>query len=89
MTDKARLHQLVEELPEGRAAAAERFLQVLATEDEAEGMTPEDRAWLDADLSRLSEHEPYDWGPEGPPRGKPIRYVAGMGLVIIEDSDNE
>jgi DNA-binding XRE family transcriptional regulator len=47
-----------------------------------EPMTPEDRAWLETDLSRLSDFEPYDWGPEGPPAGQPIRYVPGLGAVI-------
>jgi predicted DNA-binding protein len=37
-----------------------------AMEAHAEGMTPEDLAWLDADLSRLGEVEPYDFGEANP-----------------------
>jgi len=47
--------------------------------------TTEDRAWLDTDLSRLGEIEPYDWGPDGPPPGRPLRYVPGRGLVTDGD----
>ena len=44
--------------------------------------TDEDRAWLEADLSRLGEFEPYEWGPSGPPQGRVVRFVPGQGLVI-------
>jgi hypothetical protein len=26
--------------------------------------------------------DPYDWGPDGIPEGKPIRYVPGQGFVV-------
>lgn len=39
----------------------------------------EDQAWLEADLGELP---PYDWGPEGPPKGKPVRYKPGVGLIV-------
>jgi hypothetical protein len=47
-----------------------------------EPMTDADRAWLESDLSRLGEVEPYDWGPSGPPVGKSLRYVPGSGVVV-------
>lgn len=28
--------------------------------------------------------DPYDWGPEGIPEGKPFRYVPGKGYVFEE-----
>lgn len=80
MTTKERLHQLVDQLPETATVEAERFLESLAAGEE--GLTAEDRAWLDSDLSHLGEYEPYDWGPEGPPAMKPIRYVRGRGFVV-------
>lgn len=49
---------------------------------EGNGLSAEDRAWLDPDLSRLSEFEAYDWGPEGVPAGQPIRFVPGRGFVV-------
>jgi len=26
--------------------------------------------------------DPYDWGPEGVPKGKPLHYVPGRGFVL-------
>ncbi len=52
-------------------------------------MDDETRAWMDADLSRLGEHEPYDWGPDGPPKGKPIRYEPGVGFVVVGGKDKD
>lgn len=46
---------------------------------------PEDRVWLEADGSGLGEVEPYDWGPLGIPKGKPIRYIPGVGPVIASE----
>lgn len=43
-------------------------------------MDEESRAWLEADLG--GDLPPYDWGKEGPPKGEPVRYVPGVGLVI-------
>lgn len=39
----------------------------------------QDSSWLDADLADLP---PYDWGPSGPPKARPVRYVPGVGLVV-------
>jgi hypothetical protein len=81
MTRKERLHQFVDELPDTAAQEAERYLRALA-EGPAEGVTAADRAWLDADLSRREEIDPYDWGPAGPPKVKPVRYSASGGFVV-------
>ena len=42
----------------------------------------ETRAWFDADL--LGNLPPYEWGEEGVPKGKPVRYEPGRGFTIIE-----
>jgi predicted transcriptional regulator len=75
-----------------QAAAASRGVSVQAFASEAleravegttaEAPTAEDLAWLEADLSRLGEFEAYDWGPNGVPEGRPVRYVPGKGLII-------
>lgn len=44
--------------------------------------TPEDRNWLESDLSRLGEFEPFDWGPQGPPQGQRVGYEPGLGPVV-------
>lgn len=50
-------------------------------------MDEETRAWLDAELT--PPLEPYDWGPEGPPEGQPVRYVPGEGLWVYEGDEGE
>lgn len=49
-------------------AYAQEFLQIASDPKD-----PEDRAWADAQLARLSEFEPYDWGDIDPDTiGEPI-----------------
>ena len=43
----------------------------------------ETREWLEADMSGALP--PYEWGESGPPKGQPVRYMAGVGLVIEKD----
>ena len=81
MTTKERLHQLVDDLPDTVAQEAERYLRALS-EGPTKGLTAEDRVWLDADLSRREEIDPYDWGPVGPPAVKLVRYTIGVGFVV-------
>lgn len=45
---------------------------------------PDDRVWMDTDLSRLGEFEPYEWGEGEADEGEPLRFVPGRGLVIGE-----
>lgn len=64
------------------------FAAFLAARDAREqpeaGMTDEDRDWMDADLSNLAAWEPFDWGPEGPPKGLPVTWDASRGAFVIE-----
>jgi hypothetical protein len=42
----------------------------------------ESQAWLEADfVDNLPE---YDWGESEIPKGQPVEYVSGLGLVIKE-----
>ncbi|MFE1746441.1 hypothetical protein [Coleofasciculus sp. H7-2] len=44
----------------------------------------ENSPWRDIFLGEDSE--PYDWGDEDPLTiGKPVRYIPGVGAVIVED----
>jgi len=46
----------------------------------------ETKAWLESDLSRLGEFEPYDWGDEDPETlGSPVEYVSGKGLLVLKE----
>ena len=45
----------------------------------------DDRVWLDNDLSRLGEIEPYEWGEGELEAWDTVRYVPGQGLVVVHD----
>ena len=45
----------------------------------------DDRMWLDNDLSRLGEIEPYEWGEGELEEGEALEYVPGRGLVVVGD----
>lgn len=80
-----RLYRVLSNLPESELYAVERFLDLIAlVKGEAPNgnMTEEDQTWMDEDVSALGEVEEYDWGPDGPPEGRPIAYVPGTGLVV-------
>jgi len=84
MVTKRQPHELVDRLADDSSLArAERCLQQLL---EAPGLEAdeeeEDRQWLESDLSGLAELEPYEWGPQGVPLGRPIRMDPSLGLVI-------
>lgn len=71
---KQDLYRLIDMLPEKELPIAKRFLEFIINETRIEDMK-----WLNADLA---DWPAYDWGPEGPPKGKPVRYVEGKGLEI-------
>lgn len=71
---KDELHRLVDALPEKEALAAKRFLEFVLSKAETE-----DKNWLEADLGELP---PYEWGTEGLPREKSVRYKPGVGLIV-------
>ena len=41
-----------------------------------------DRTWMESDLSRLGEFEPYEWEEGELEEGKPVRYEPGIGFVV-------
>ena len=77
---KEDLHRLVDLLPEKATSVAQKFLKFIVEESHSEDIN-----WLDAELA---DWPLYDWGPEGVPRGKPIRFVEGKGLEIKEGQKN-
>lgn len=49
----------------------------------APAVSAETQTWLDADLSRLDEIEPYDWGDADPNTlGEPISYEPEKGWIV-------
>ena len=47
-----------------------------------EEVSEEDETWMQADLSSLGNHEPYDWQPGELEEGLPVKHVPGKGLMI-------
>lgn len=43
----------------------------------------ESREWLEDDAAG-GGLPPYNWGEEGPPSSRPVRYEPGVGLVVEE-----
>ena len=44
----------------------------------------EDIAWMEGDLSRLGEFEPYEWAEGELEDEKPVRYEPGRGLRVAK-----
>ncbi|MNS11023.1 hypothetical protein D3C72_425540 [compost metagenome] len=92
MTAKDQLKKLIDELPEAIAGEVLDFAEFLSAKQArlAAGSAPapepddEDKAWLDADLSRLGDLEPYDWGEDAPLDGEPVRWDSQTGAFLVE-----
>lgn len=88
---KEEVLQRTREAIEGHLAALEKMdgaaldpAERVAKGDEiSEEEQREDRIWLDADVGGLLP--PYEWGPEGPPQGKPVHYIPGKGVLIFDE----
>ena len=82
-------------LPASWSGNRERLWENLAAASHAahagggSGMTEEDRAWLETDLSRLGEYDPYELAEEQLAGERPIRYVPGLGLVVEDDGESD
>lgn len=66
-------------LPEGQEVA----LHIESSSEGLSNMDAESRAWLDANLS--GELPPYEWGEDGIPEGKPIRYDPEKGFMVVDE----
>lgn len=42
-------------------------------------------AWLETNLSNLSEYEPYEWESEELDRGLPVKIDSEKGVLIVEE----
>lgn len=85
MTSRDDLKRLIDQLPDGQTDNAFRLLISLLREQgrAMDELDDETGAWLDADLG--GPLPPFQWGPEGAPVGKTVRFVPGVGLVIEGD----
>ena len=46
--------------------------------------TDENIAWMEGDLSRLGEYEPYEWAEGELEDETPVRYEPGQGLRVAK-----
>lgn len=46
--------------------------------------TNEDIAWMESDLSRLGEYEPYEWAEGELEDETPVRHEPGRGLRVAK-----
>lgn len=67
--------ELLEQLGKGHLAVVSPNKLVVAQTE----FTTSNQTWQDPD--------PYDWGTDEPPKGKPIQYIPGVGAVVIGGKD--
>ncbi|WP_334783245.1 DUF2281 domain-containing protein [Nostoc sp.] len=93
---KEKILEKLESLPENAQQEVLDFVQFLEWRNENrqesqlsivnEELDEEsDAGWLESDLSNLGSYEPYDWQPGELDKGLPVKYVPGMGVVIVEE----
>lgn len=58
-----------------------KFDDLLEREPEPEKMDVETRAWLEGDLARLGDVDPYEWTEGEASEGEALRYVPDKGWV--------
>ncbi len=64
------------------------IMDVLDVQEKPDEVDAETRAWMDSDLSRLGEIEPYDWGDQDPNTlGQPVT-VTPDGRVVIGKAED-
>ncbi len=84
MTTREEPHRLVDQLPDHELDRIAGVLREISADvEDASGMTAEDRAWLESDLPDLAAYEPYDWGENGPPAGKPVRTLPSHRSAVL------
>ncbi|MDI6604552.1 MAG: hypothetical protein QME35_05380 [Thermoanaerobacteraceae bacterium] len=69
--------EMIKKLPKDKLAEVIDFIEFINQKNRRE--REEDKAWLD---SNLKDWPDFDWGPDGPPNGRPVKYVKGIGLII-------
>lgn len=75
---KKKLIKIAETLPDEKVRKTIRFMKRLKNKSVRE-MLKEDKTWLNSSLTDFPE---FDWGPEGPPKGRPVKYIEGVGIIV-------
>ncbi|MEO0455948.1 MAG: hypothetical protein AAF152_05100 [Cyanobacteria bacterium P01_A01_bin.114] len=56
-----------------------------STPEQPETWQPEDRQWLESDVSNLALHEPYEWQPGEAENGTPVTINFDQGTITIQE----
>jgi hypothetical protein len=75
---KKRLIKIAETLPDKKIRKAIKFMKYLKNKNKKE-MIKEDEKWLNVSLTNFPE---FDWGSEGPPKGRPVKYIEDVGIIV-------
>ncbi len=75
---KKKLIKIAETLPDEKIKRVIKFMRHLENKNKKE-MIKEDKTWLNSNLTDFPE---FDWGIEGPPKGRPVKYIEGVGIVV-------
>lgn len=70
---------------ESRDLSVEEWVEEIlerALREESGEMTTEDHGWMENDLSRLGEVEPYEWQEGEMEEERPLRYEPGVGISV-------
>jgi excisionase family DNA binding protein len=65
-------------------SALAELVQKSRTNEGKPAIVEEAKVWLEAELDRLNDYEPYEWEPGELEEGEPVRYIPGKGLVVEE-----
>ncbi|MEH1944931.1 MAG: DUF2281 domain-containing protein [Nostoc sp.] len=89
---KEKILEKLERLPKNAQQEVLDFLQFLEwrkenrQESQLSVVNEEsDAGWLESDFSNLGSYEAYDWQPGELDKGLPVKYVPGIGVVIVEE----
>lgn len=80
------LNEVARGLDSAKLAEVADFIGYLKTKQEGE-LDLESHAWLDADLSRLGEVEPYEWGAQDPLAGDPVYWDEEHQALMVATND--
>ncbi|MEG6569128.1 hypothetical protein [Thermoanaerobacterium thermosaccharolyticum] len=76
---KKKLIKIAETLPDEKIKEIINSIEEYLKNKNVKEMIEEDREWLNSNLTDFPE---FDWGPEGPPKGKPVKYIECVGIVV-------
>jgi hypothetical protein len=72
------------QLPIGQFQQIEAILKAAGHLTTTESPTPEDTAWLEANLTPTFLDDEYNWQEGELEVGQPVKFIPGIGIIIEE-----